>query len=183
VLLCHRDDGVIMAWTPRYRIKNSKLQQGWMCCCIIAASKVWEKTQVRFVRSVAAVCLINCQMGKFCLLLLHCAAAARSPRRRVWAVSAVMSQMCVSKFASAAGCAASSLQTQAQVVGRFRNGELNLLVATNIGSEGMDFKQCAAVVAFEPPPDLTSYIQVCNCLLNLECFLCFVSNRAGCCCV
>jgi hypothetical protein len=24
----------------------------------------------------------------------------------------------------------------------------------------MDFKQCAAVVAFEPPPDVTSYIQV-----------------------
>jgi ERCC4-related helicase len=45
-------------------------------------------------------------------------------------------------------------------VSRFRSGELNLLVATNIGSEGMDFKQCAAVVAFEPPPDVTSYIQV-----------------------
>jgi ATP-dependent helicase YprA (DUF1998 family) len=55
---------------------------------------------------------------------------------------------------------AALLQAQAQVVGRFRSGELNLLVATNIGSEGMDFKQCAAVVAFEPPPDLTSYIQV-----------------------
>ncbi|KAF6265165.1 hypothetical protein COO60DRAFT_1118491 [Scenedesmus sp. NREL 46B-D3] len=56
--------------------------------------------------------------------------------------------------------AAPSLQEQAQVVARFRSGELNVLVATNIGSEGMDFKQCAAVVAFEPPPDLTSYIQV-----------------------
>jgi hypothetical protein len=52
------------------------------------------------------------------------------------------------------------LQAQAQVVSRFRSGERNLLVATNIGSEGMDFMQCAAVVAFEPPPDLTSYIQV-----------------------
>lgn len=51
-------------------------------------------------------------------------------------------------------------QAQARVVDRFRRGDLNLLVATNIGSEGMDFKQCAAVVAFEPPPDLTSYIQV-----------------------
>jgi endoribonuclease Dicer len=52
------------------------------------------------------------------------------------------------------------LQAQAAVVSRFRSGELNLLLATNIGSEGMDFKQCAAVVAFEPPPDVTSYIQV-----------------------
>jgi endoribonuclease Dicer len=52
------------------------------------------------------------------------------------------------------------VQAQAAVVSRFRSGELNLLVATNIGSEGMDFKQCAAVVAFEPPPDVTSYIQV-----------------------
>jgi hypothetical protein len=52
------------------------------------------------------------------------------------------------------------VQAQAAVVGRFRSGELNLLVATNIGSEGMDFKQCTAVVAFEPPPDVTIYIQV-----------------------
>jgi ERCC4-related helicase len=53
------------------------------------------------------------------------------------------------------------VQAQAAVVGCFHTGELNLLLATNIGSEGMDFQKCEMVVAFEPPTDVTSYIQVC----------------------
>lgn len=50
-----------------------------------------------------------------------------------------------------AGCTLVLLQTQAEVVGRFKEGKYNLLIATNIGSEGMDFKQCQLVVAFEHP--------------------------------
>lgn len=34
------------------------------------------------------------------------------------------------------------LQAQSNVVQQFRRGETNVLFATNIGSEGMDFKQC-----------------------------------------
>jgi endoribonuclease Dicer len=45
-------------------------------------------------------------------------------------------------------------------VSRFRSGQLNLLLATNVGSEGMDFQQCELVVAFEPPTNVTGYIQV-----------------------
>jgi hypothetical protein len=52
------------------------------------------------------------------------------------------------------------VQAQAAVVGRFRTGELNVLIATNVGSEGMDFQQCELVVAFEPPQNVTLYIQV-----------------------
>lgn len=33
-------------------------------------------------------------------------------------------------------------QAQARMVDRFRTGELNVLIATNIGNEGLDFKQC-----------------------------------------
>lgn len=51
-------------------------------------------------------------------------------------------------------------QAQAAVVGRFRSGELNVLIATNVGNEGMDFQQCELVVAFEPPTDVTQYTQV-----------------------
>ena len=36
---------------------------------------------------------------------------------------------------------------------------MNLLIATHIGNEGMDFKQCQMVTAFEPPPTITNYIQ------------------------
>uniref|UniRef100_A0A383WL31 P-loop containing nucleoside triphosphate hydrolase protein n=1 Tax=Tetradesmus obliquus TaxID=3088 RepID=A0A383WL31_TETOB len=55
---------------------------------------------------------------------------------------------------------AMNTKAQAAVVGRFRSGELNVLIATNVGSEGMDFQQCELVVAFEPPTDVTQYIQM-----------------------
>jgi hypothetical protein len=65
------------------------------------------------------------------------------------------------------------MQAQAAVVGRFRTGEINLLLATNIGSEGMNFQRCELVVAFEPPSDVTSYIQVrCPAVFYLPCSLC-----------
>eukprot|EP00878_Enallax_costatus_P003037 GHUV01003235.1.p1 GENE.GHUV01003235.1~~GHUV01003235.1.p1 ORF type:complete len:473 (+),score=137.64 GHUV01003235.1:72-1421(+) len=50
-------------------------------------------------------------------------------------------------------------KAQARVVQQFRKRETNVLFATNIGSEGMDFKQCQAVVAFDPPNEVTQYIQ------------------------
>lgn len=34
------------------------------------------------------------------------------------------------------------LQRQQEMIARFREGTSNVLVATNIGSEGMDFRQC-----------------------------------------
>lgn len=34
------------------------------------------------------------------------------------------------------------LQRQREMIGLFREGKLNFLVCTNIGSEGMDFRQC-----------------------------------------
>jgi hypothetical protein len=52
------------------------------------------------------------------------------------------------------------VQAQAAVVGSFRSGSINVLLATDVGSEGMDFQQCELVVAFDPPDNVTSYIQV-----------------------
>lgn len=42
---------------------------------------------------------------------------------------------------------------------QFRTGGLNVLIATNVGSEGMDFKQCEMVIAMDPPQTVTQYIQ------------------------
>lgn len=50
-------------------------------------------------------------------------------------------------------------QQQALVVAGFRTSAINVLIATSVGSEGMDFKQCQLVVAFDLPRDVTSYIQ------------------------
>lgn len=37
------------------------------------------------------------------------------------------------------------------VVAGFRTSAINVLIATSVGSEGMDFRQCQLVVAFDLP--------------------------------
>jgi hypothetical protein len=47
--------------------------------------------------------------------------------------------------AASACCCPHLLQQQAQVVAGFRTSAINVLIATSVGSEGMDFKQCQLV--------------------------------------
>ncbi|XP_043720331.1 endoribonuclease Dicer homolog 4-like isoform X1 [Telopea speciosissima] len=45
------------------------------------------------------------------------------------------------------------------IVEKFRSGELNLLVATKVGEEGLDIQTCCLVIRFDLPDTLASFIQ------------------------
>ncbi|KAI3891640.1 hypothetical protein MKW92_042971 [Papaver armeniacum] len=45
------------------------------------------------------------------------------------------------------------------VVEKFRNGELNLLVATKVAEEGLDIQTCCLVIRFDLPQTVASFIQ------------------------
>ncbi|KAJ7581534.1 hypothetical protein C8J56DRAFT_1168997 [Mycena floridula] len=47
----------------------------------------------------------------------------------------------------------------ARTVAMFREGELNLLIATSVAEEGLDFPACDMVVRFDPVPHLVGYVQ------------------------
>jgi ERCC4-related helicase len=48
---------------------------------------------------------------------------------------------------------------QADVLRRFRLGDLNLLVSTAVAEEGIDVRSCQLVVRFDPPPNAQSFLQ------------------------
>ena len=45
------------------------------------------------------------------------------------------------------------------MVERFRSGALNVLVATDVGAEGLDFRRCALAAAFDAPRGAVRFVQ------------------------
>lgn len=52
-----------------------------------------------------------------------------------------------------------SRKTMKIIVEKFRTGELNLLVATKVGEEGLDIQTCCLVIRFDLPETVASFIQ------------------------
>ncbi|XP_061375757.1 dicer-like protein 4 isoform X1 [Gastrolobium bilobum] len=58
-----------------------------------------------------------------------------------------------------AGLKSMSRKTMNNIVEKFRSGELNLLVATKVGEEGLDIQTCCLVIRFDLPETVASFIQ------------------------
>lgn len=61
--------------------------------------------------------------------------------------------------ARAAGEAGLTKKQQGAVVDRFRSGDINVLVATAVGEEGLDLPQTDAVILHEPVPSAIRFVQ------------------------
>ncbi|KAK7347176.1 hypothetical protein VNO80_21703 [Phaseolus coccineus] len=57
------------------------------------------------------------------------------------------------------GLKSMSRKTMNIIVDKFRSGELNLLVATKVGEEGLDIQTCCLVIRFDLPETVASFIQ------------------------
>ncbi len=52
-----------------------------------------------------------------------------------------------------------SQKEQLKVLERFRDGEINLLIATNVGEEGLDISECNFVIFYDNPPSAIRIVQ------------------------
>lgn len=57
---------------------------------------------------------------------------------------------------------------QEQTLQKFRNGQLNVLVTTNVLEEGVDIRNCNLVIRFDPATDFRSHVQVLNDILFIH---------------
>ncbi|KAJ0089697.1 hypothetical protein Patl1_14811 [Pistacia atlantica] len=58
-----------------------------------------------------------------------------------------------------AGLKSMSRKTMKSILEKFRCGELNLLIATKVGEEGLDIQTCCLVIRFDLPETVSSFIQ------------------------
>ncbi|PON81286.1 Helicase [Trema orientale] len=58
-----------------------------------------------------------------------------------------------------AGLKGMSRKTMNIILDKFRSGELNLLIATKVGEEGLDIQTCCLVIRFDLPETVASFIQ------------------------
>ena len=52
-----------------------------------------------------------------------------------------------------------TFRKQEEVLRKFRNKEVNLLISTSVLEEGVDVPRCNLVVRFDGPTDYRSYVQ------------------------
>ncbi len=84
----------------------------------------------------------------------------RLPETRGWIRCAPLTGHGISggRYAELSG-AGMHFKRQHDIVAQFRNGSLNLVVATDVAEEGLDFQACNVIIRFDPLKTIVGYIQ------------------------
>uniref|UniRef100_A0A5B7C289 Putative dicer-like protein 4 isoform X2 n=1 Tax=Davidia involucrata TaxID=16924 RepID=A0A5B7C289_DAVIN len=113
----------------------------------------------KLLRLIGILSNFGLQPNMKCIVFVNRIVTARSLSYILQNLKFLSSWKCDFLVGVHSGLKSMSRKTMYNILERFRSGELNLLVATKVGEEGLDIQTCCLVIRFDLPETVASFIQ------------------------
>ncbi|KAK2646723.1 hypothetical protein Ddye_021918 [Dipteronia dyeriana] len=113
----------------------------------------------KILRLIGILSTFRLQPNRKCIIFVNRIITARSLSYILQKLKFLASWKCHFLVGVHAGLKSMSRKTMKSILEKFCSGELNLLVATKVGEEGLDIQTCCLVIRFDLPETVSSFIQ------------------------
>ncbi|KAK8581994.1 hypothetical protein V6N12_072193 [Hibiscus sabdariffa] len=113
----------------------------------------------KLLRLVGILATFRLHQNMKCIIFVNRIVTARSLSYILQKLRFLSSWKCHFLVGVHSGLKSMSRKTMKSILEKFRTGELNLLVATKVGEEGLDIQTCCLVIRFDLPETVASFIQ------------------------
>nr|XP_043623396.1 dicer-like protein 4 isoform X2 [Erigeron canadensis] len=113
----------------------------------------------KLLRLVGILSKFRAQPDMKCIIFVNRIVTARSLAYILQQLRLLSAWRCSYLVGVHSGLKNMSRKTTTAILEKFRSGELNLLVATKVGEEGLDIQTCCLVIRFDLPETVASFIQ------------------------
>ncbi|XP_024979353.1 dicer-like protein 4 isoform X2 [Cynara cardunculus var. scolymus] len=114
---------------------------------------------LKLLRLVGILSSFRAQPDMKCIIFVNRIITARSLAYVLHQLRFLSAWRCSYLVGVHSGLKNMSRKTTNAILEKFRSGELNLLVATKVGEEGLDIQTCCLVIRFDLPETVASFIQ------------------------
>ncbi|CDP10524.1 unnamed protein product [Coffea canephora] len=113
----------------------------------------------KLLRLIGILRTFRLQPNMKCIVFVNRIVTARSLSYILKNLKFLSSWKCHFLIGVHSGLKSMSRKTTNAILEKFRSGELNLLIATKVGEEGLDIQTCCLVIRFDLPETVASFIQ------------------------
>lgn len=113
----------------------------------------------KLLRLIKILCTFRLQPNMKCIVFVNRIVTARSLSYILQNLKFLSSWRCHFLIGVHSGLKSMSRKNINAILEKFRSGELNLLIATKVGEEGLDIQTCCLVIRFDLPETVASFIQ------------------------
>ncbi|XP_075077545.1 dicer-like protein 4 isoform X3 [Nicotiana tabacum] len=113
----------------------------------------------KLLRLIGILSNFGVQPDMKCIIFVNRIVTARSLSYMLQHLKVLSSWKCGFLVGVHSGLKSMSRKNTNIILNKFRSGELNLLVATKVGEEGLDIQTCCLVIRFDLPETVASFIQ------------------------